>query len=161
MDAQRCLSEKAMAPHSRILAWEIPWTEEPGRLQSMGLQRVGHDWVTSLSLFTFMHWRRKWQPTQCSCLENPRDSRAWWAAICGVAQSWTWLKRLSSSSSMSTELVTPSNHLILCHTLLLLPSIFPSIRVFRWVSSSHQVDKVLEFQLQHQSFQWIFRTDFL
>ena len=40
-----------------------PWTEEPGRLQSMGSLRVRHDWVTSLSLFTFMHWRRKWQPT--------------------------------------------------------------------------------------------------
>ena len=56
-------SEKAMAPHSSTLAWKIPWTEEPGRLQSMGSLRVGHDWVTSLSLFTFMHWRRKWQPT--------------------------------------------------------------------------------------------------
>ena len=54
---------KLMAPHSSTLAWKIPWTEEPGRLQSMGSQRVGHDWATSLSLFTFMHWRRKWQPT--------------------------------------------------------------------------------------------------
>ena len=52
-----------MAPHSSTLAWKIPWTEEPGRLQSMGLLRVGQDSVTSLSLFTFMHWRRKWQPT--------------------------------------------------------------------------------------------------
>jgi len=56
-------SEKAMAPHSSTLAWKIPWTEDPGRLQSMGSLRVGHDWATSLSLFTFMHWRRKWQPT--------------------------------------------------------------------------------------------------
>ena len=55
--------EKAMAPHSSTLAWKIPWTEEPGGLQSMGSLRVGHDWATSLSLFTFMHWRRKWQPT--------------------------------------------------------------------------------------------------
>ena len=55
--------EKAMAPHSSTLAWKIPWMEEPGRLQSMGSPRVGHDWTTSLSLFTFMHWRRKWQPT--------------------------------------------------------------------------------------------------
>ena len=54
---------KAMAPHSSTLAWKIPWTEEPGRLQSMGSLRVRHDWTTSLSLFTFMHWRRKWQPT--------------------------------------------------------------------------------------------------
>ena len=55
--------EKAMAPHSSTLAWKIPWTEQPGRLQSMRLLRVRHDWATSLSLFTFMHWRRKWQPT--------------------------------------------------------------------------------------------------
>ena len=54
---------KAMTPHSSALAWKIPWTEEPGGLQSMGWQRVRHDWATSLSLFTFMHWRRKWQPT--------------------------------------------------------------------------------------------------
>ena len=52
-----------MATHSSTLAWKIPWTEEPGRLQSMGSRRVGHNWATSLSLFTFMHWGRKWQPT--------------------------------------------------------------------------------------------------
>ena len=63
---------------------------------------------------------------------------------------------------MSIESVTPSNHLILCYPLFLLPSIFPSIRVFSSeISSLHSVTKVLEFQLQHQSFQWIFRTDFL
>ena len=56
-------AEKAMAPHSSTLAWKIPWVEEPGRLQFMGSLRVGHNWATSLSLFTFMHWRRKWQPT--------------------------------------------------------------------------------------------------
>ena len=52
--------EKAMAHHSSTLVWKIPWAEEPGRLQSMGSRRVKHDWATSLSLFTFMHWRRKW-----------------------------------------------------------------------------------------------------
>ena len=57
------LVEKEMSPHSSILAWKIPWTEEPGRLHSMGSRRVRHDYTTSLSLFTFMHWRRKWQPT--------------------------------------------------------------------------------------------------
>ena len=130
-----------------VLTWKIPWIEEPGGLQSMGLLRVGHDWVTSLSLFTFMHWRRKWQPTpvllpgkphgwrslegcspwgrwglhtterlhfhfslscigegngnplQCSCLENPWDGEPWWAAVYGVAQSRTRLKRLRRSSS--------------------------------------------------------------
>ena len=50
-------------PHSSTFAWKIPWTEEPGRLQSMGLLGIRHDWATSLSFFTFMHWRRKWQPT--------------------------------------------------------------------------------------------------
>ena len=61
----RCTAgpEKAVAPHSSTLAWKIPWTEEPGRLQSIRSRRVGHDWATSLSLFTFMHWRSKWQPT--------------------------------------------------------------------------------------------------
>ena len=176
-----------MAPHSSPLAWKIPWMEKPGRLQSMGSPRVGHHWETSLSLFTFMHWRRKWQPTpvflsgechgqrglvgyslrgckeldttkqltrrrqwhptlvllpgkshgrrslvgcspwghqesdmtehlhfhfslscigegngnplQCSCLENPRDGGAWRAAVYGAAQSWTRLKRISSTSS--------------------------------------------------------------
>jgi len=53
----------AMAPYSSTLAWKIPWVEEPGGLQSMGSLRFRHDWATSLSLFTFMHWRRKWQPT--------------------------------------------------------------------------------------------------
>ena len=63
-----------MAPHSSTLAWKIPWTEEPGRLQSMGSRRVGHDSATSLSLFTFMHWRRKWQPTPVSL---PGESQGW------------------------------------------------------------------------------------
>ena len=61
-----------MAPHSSNLAWKIPWTEETGRLQSMGSLRVRHDWATSLSLFTFMHWRRKWQPTPVFL---PRESQ--------------------------------------------------------------------------------------
>ena len=87
------IPEKAMAPYSSTLAWKIPWKEEPGRLQSMGSLRIRHDWATSFSLFTFMHWRRKWQPTPV------RVGGAWWAAIHGVTQSGTWLKRLSSSSS--------------------------------------------------------------
>ena len=73
MHGSRLAEEKAMATHSSILAWKTPWMEEPSRLQSTGSLRVGHDWATSLSLFTSMHWRRKWHPLQCSCLENPRD----------------------------------------------------------------------------------------
>ena len=84
------LSEKVMAPHSSTLAWKTPWTEEPGRLQSMGWLRVGHDWATSLSLFTLCIGEGNGNPLQCSCLENPRD---------GIAQSQIRLNRLSSSSS--------------------------------------------------------------
>ena len=92
-------SEKAMATHSSTLAWKIPWTEEPGRLQSMGSLRVRHDWATSLSLFTFMHWRRKWQPTPVFLPGESQGQRSLLAAVYGVAQSWTQLKRLSNSSS--------------------------------------------------------------
>ena len=68
------LMEKAMAPHSSTPAWKIPWMEQPGRLQSMGSLRVGHDWATSLSLFTFMHRRRKWQLTPAFL---PGESQGW------------------------------------------------------------------------------------
>ena len=102
-----------MATHSSTLAWKIPWMEEPGRLQSMGSWRVRHDFTFtftfhfhfSLSPFTF-HFplscigEGNGNPLQCSCLENPRDRGTWWAAVYGVAQSWTWLKWLSSSSSI-------------------------------------------------------------
>ena len=136
-----------MATHSSILAWEFPWTEEPGRPQSMVLQRVRHYLVSKHT-----HRRRQWHPTpvllpgkshgwrslvgcspwgheeldmterlhfhfslscigegngnplQCSCLENPRDGEAWWAAVYGVAQSWSRLKQLSNSSSSSRDL---------------------------------------------------------
>ena len=77
--------EKAMAPHSSILAWKIPWMEEPDRLHfDFSLSCIGEG---------------NGNPLQCSCLENPRDGGAWWAAVSGVAQSRTRLKRLSSSSS--------------------------------------------------------------
>ena len=85
-----------MAPHSSTLAWKIPWTEEPGRLQSTGLWRVGHGWATSLS----RTGEGNGNPLQCSCLENPRDGGAWWVALYGVAQSRTQLKWLSSSSNI-------------------------------------------------------------
>ena len=89
-----------MAPHSSTLAWKIPWTEEPGGLQSMGSLRVGHDWATSLSHIG----EGNGNPLQCSCLENPRDGGAWWAAVYGVTWSWTRLKQLSSSSSKARML---------------------------------------------------------
>ena len=84
--------EKATAAHSSTLAWKIPWAEEPGRLQSMALLRVRYDWTTSLSHIG----EGNGNPFQCSCLENPRDGGAWWAAVYGVTQSQTRLKWLSS-----------------------------------------------------------------
>ena len=75
-----------MATHSSVLAWRILGMGEPGGLPSMGSHGVG------LSLFAFKYWRRKWQPTQWSCLENPGDGGAWWAVVYGVAQSRTRLK---------------------------------------------------------------------
>ena len=84
-----------MAPHSSTLAWKIAWMEEPGRLPSMGSLRVGHNGATSLSCTG----EGNGNPLQYSGLENPKDRGAWWAAVYGVAQSQTQLKRLSSSSS--------------------------------------------------------------
>ena len=75
--------EKAMAPHSSTLAWKIPWMEEPGGLQSMGLLRA-----TSLSCIG----EGNVNPLQCACLENPRDEGAWWAAVYGISQSRTRLR---------------------------------------------------------------------
>ena len=69
---------EGMAPHSSTLAWKIPWTEEPGGLQSMGSLGVRHDCATLLSLFTFMHWRRKWQPTP---VFFPGESQGWWSLV--------------------------------------------------------------------------------
>ena len=83
--------EKAMAPHSSTLAWKIPWTEEPGRLQSMGSLRVRRTEQLHFHLSLSCIGEGNTNPLQCSCLENPRDSGAWWTAIYGVAQSQTQL----------------------------------------------------------------------
>ena len=88
-----------MAPHSSTLAWKIPWTEEPGRQQSMG--SIESDMTERLHFHFSLSCigERNGNPLQCSCLENPRDGEAWLAAVYEVAQSRTRLKRLSSSSS--------------------------------------------------------------
>ena len=103
--------EKAMATHSSTLAWKIPWIEEPGRLQSMGSPRLDMtEWLHFLFSLPCIG-EGNGNPLQYSCLENPRDRGAWWAAIYRVAQSQTWLMRLSSSSSFTPELSTQ----FLCH----------------------------------------------
>ena len=141
--------EKGMATHSSILTWRILWTEEPGGLQSMGLKRVGHDWVTNTNLpFDFY----------CSLSHVQLFATQWTVARQAslfITNSQSLLK------FMSIELVMPSNHLILCHSLLLLPSISQHQGLFPWGSSLHQMAKVLELQLQHQPFQWMLRVDFL
>ena len=128
--------EKGMATHFSILAWKIPWAEEPGRLQSMGLQRIRHNWVTNTFFQEIV--------VQSLCC-------VWffaipWNAACKASLSFTisW----SLLKLMSIESVMPSNNLFLCHPLLLLPSIFPSIRIFSNESALHnQVARVLELQL--------------
>ena len=88
-----------MAPHSSALAWKIPWTEEPGRLQSVGWLELDTTERLHFHFSLSCIGEGNGNLLQCSCLENPRDGEAWWAAIYGVAQSRTRLKRLSSSSS--------------------------------------------------------------
>ena len=88
--------EKAMATHSSTLAWGIPWMEEPGRLGPWGHEES--EWLPFL-FSPSCFGEGNGNPFQCSCLENPRDGGAWWAAVYGVTQSWTRLKQLSSSSS--------------------------------------------------------------
>ena len=97
--------EKAMAPHSSTLAWKIPWTEEPGGLQSMGSLRVDTTEHLHFHFSLSCIGEGNGNPLQCSCLENPRDRGAWWAAIYGVTQSRTQLKRLSSSSCSSSTVL--------------------------------------------------------
>ena len=91
--------EKAMAPHSSTFAWKIPWTEEPGGLQSMGSLELDTTERLHFHFSLSCIGEGNGNPLQCFCLENPRDGKAWWAAIYGVAQSRTRLKWLSSSSS--------------------------------------------------------------
>ena len=96
LDQSSYFSEKKMATHSSILAWKIPGTEEPGGLLSIGSHRVGHDWTDLACMHAFIG-EGNGNLLQYSCLENPRDRDAWWAPICGVAQSRKWLKWLGSS----------------------------------------------------------------
>ena len=104
------LWEKAMAPHSSTLAWKIPWTWEPGRLQSMGSWRVGHNWATSLSLFTFMLWRRKWQLTP---LFFPGESQGWWSLVgcClwGHRGGHNWSNLAAAAASLMGKYCLPLN----------------------------------------------------
>ena len=98
---------EAMATHSSTLAWKIPWPEGPGRLQSMGSQRVGTTKWLHFPFSLSCIGKENGNPLQCSCLENPRDGGAWRAAVYGVAQSPTWLKWLSSKPLLPTQTKWP------------------------------------------------------
>ena len=91
-----------LAAHSSTLAWKIPWTEEPGGLQSRGSLRVGHDWTTSLSLFTFMHWRRKWQP---SPVFLPGESQGQWSLVGSHLWSHTESDTTDATEQQQQQLV--------------------------------------------------------
>ena len=117
-----------MATHSSTLAWKIPWTEEPGRLQSIRSQRVRHDWATCqthiygyISLYMYETWISS-VVQSCLALCDPMHCST--PGLPVHHQSWSWHKLLSIESVML------SNQFILCHPLLFLPSIFLSIRVF-------------------------------
>ena len=125
---QKDTLEKEMATYSNILAWKIPWTEEPSRLQSMGSQRAGHNWVTNTLRFS----------VQFSSVQSL--SHVWllatpWTAACQASLSITNSRSLLKL--VSIESVMPSNKLILCHPLILLPSVFPSISIFSNESALH------------------------
>ena len=92
-----------MAPHSSTFAWKIPWMEEPGGRQSMGSLESETTEQLHFHFSLSCIGEGNGNPLQCSCLENPRDGGAWWAAVYGVAKSRTRLKRLSSSSSSSSS----------------------------------------------------------
>ena len=99
------LGEKAMAPHSSTLAWKIPWTEEPGRLQPTGSLTAGTTERLPFHFSLSCIGEGNGNPLQCSCLENPRDGGAWWAAVCGVAQSRTRLSDLAATAIYSLLLM--------------------------------------------------------
>ena len=99
LDTTNQLGRRQWQPHSSTLAWKIPWTEEPGRLSPWGRGELDTTEQLHFHFSLSCIGEGNGNPLQCSCLENPRDGGAQWAAIYGVAQSLTQLKRLSSSSS--------------------------------------------------------------
>ena len=92
-----------MAPHSSTFAWRVPWTEEPGGLQLMGSLELDTTERLHFHFSLLSIGEGNGNPPQCSCLENPRDGGAWWAAVSGVAQHLTRLKQHSSSSSSNPK----------------------------------------------------------
>ena len=105
-----------MAPHFSTFVWKIPWMEEPGRLQSKGSLELDTTERLHFHFSLSCIGEGNGNPLQSSCLENPRDRGAWWAAVYGVAQSRTRLKRHSSSSiyMLAYMYVYISEHAFIC-----------------------------------------------
>ena len=125
-----------MAPHSSTLAWKIPWMEEPGRLQSMG--SLESDTTEQLHFHFSLSCigEGNGNPLQCSCLENPRDGGAWWAAVYGVAQNRTRLKRLSSSKGQrkKVKVKVAQSCLTLCDCVDYTVHGILQARILEWVA---------------------------
>ena len=109
--------ERAMAPHSSTLARKIPWAEKPGRLQSMGWLRVRHVWAIWLSLFTFMHRRRKWQPTH-----------GWSHLISPVLFLFLWKTLINTGRTLGYQ-IPPNWQMFTTLKLLIILNIFLSISI--------------------------------
>ena len=138
---------RPMATHSSTLALKIPWAEEPGRLQSMGSLGVEHDWATSLSLFAFMHWRGKWHPTPVPLPGESQGWEVWWARVYGVAQSWTQLKWLSSSSNPFYLVKKAYTQMITFQRFPFLPSISHLKKSVEFSLSHRWYTKMVSFQM--------------
>ena len=134
--------EKEMANHSSVLAWRIPGMGEPGGLPSTGSHRVGHDWSDLAARL---------------CEINSLVGCCAVAQSCLTATPWTaeWQASLSFTTPGFAQ---PHVHWAASPPVL---NLSQHQGFFQWVGSSHQVAKVLEFPLQHQSFQWIFSVDFI
>ena len=127
--------EKEMAPHSSTLAWKIPWMEEPGRLQSMGSLRVGHDWATSLLLSTFMHWRRKWHPT---LVLLPGKSHGW-RSLLGCSP-WGHTES-DMTSDLAAAAASAYLRLLLFLLAILIPACASSSPAFHMMYSAYKLNK--------------------
>ena len=177
--------KKRMATHSSILTWRIPWTEEPGAQQATihGFQRVKHDWVTNTKAHTVIIFKNAGSQVLNS-LEVSIELLMWFLILYFCYEMFFCsVTKLSLTLCDPMNCSTPSFHILhylpepaQTHVHWISDAIQPSHSLspstpalnlsqhqdlFKWVGFSHQVAKVLEFQLQHQSFQWIFRTDFL
>ena len=143
-----------MVTHSNILAWRIPWTEEPGRLQSMGSQRVGQDWAHTCRKSKIEYWKSEFSSFQFSSFAQSCLSGTPWTAALQASLFITISQSLLKL--MSIKLVMPSNHLILCCPLQSFPA-SGSFQMSKFFTSGGQ-----SIEASASAYiQWIFRTDFL